>query len=66
MLIENDKILLNSEEAAKEFNQYFGHITDSLNLYESPDVRVCGGLDDIDNTVYKFRNHPSIVEIKER
>ena len=59
-------MLLNNEEVPKEFNQCFGHITDSLNLYESPEVRVCGGLDDIDNIVYKFRNHPNIVEIKER
>ena len=33
-------MLLNNEEIAKEFNQYFGHITDSLNLYERPDVSV--------------------------
>ena len=65
MLIENDKMLLNNEEVAKEFNQYFRHITDSLNLYELPDVRVCEGLHDIDNIVYKLRNHPSIVKIKE-
>ena len=25
-------MLLNNEEIAKEFNQYFGHITDSLNF----------------------------------
>ena len=31
MLIVNNKMLLNNEELAKEFNQYFGHITDSLN-----------------------------------
>ena len=30
MLIENDKMLLKNEEAAKEFNQYFGNITDPL------------------------------------
>ena len=66
MLNENDKMVLNNEEIAKEFNQYFAHITDSLNLYEFPDVRVSEGLDDIDNIVYKFRNHPSIVKIEER
>ena len=33
MLIENDKMLLKNEEVAKEFNQYFGHITDSLDLF---------------------------------
>ena len=66
MFIENDKVLLKNEEAAKEFNQYFGHITDSLDLYEYPDVTFCEGLGDIDNIVYKFRNHPSIIKIKER
>ena len=66
MLIENDKMLLKNEEVAKEFNQYLGHITDALDLYELPDVRVCEGLNDIDNTVYKFRNHPSIIKIKEQ
>ena len=60
MLIENDKMLLKNEEVAKEFNQYFGHITDSLDLYEFLDLRVCKGLDDIDNIFYKCRNHPSI------
>ena len=66
MLIENDKMLLKNAEVAKEFNKYFGHITDSLDLYEFPDVRVSEGRDDIDNIVYKFRNHPSIIKIKER
>ena len=63
MLIENDKMLLKNKEV---FNQYFGHITDSLDLYEFPHEKVCEGLDDIDNVVYKFRNHPSIVKIKEQ
>ena len=27
-----------------QFNQYFGHITDSLDLYEFPDEKVCEGL----------------------
>ena len=45
---------------------YWLYITDSLNLYEFPDVRVCEGLDDIDNIDYRSRNHPSIVKIKER
>ena len=66
MFIENNKMLLKNEEVAKEFNQYSGHITDSLDLYEFPEVRVCKGLDDVDNIVYKFRNHPSNIKIKER
>ena len=66
MLIENDKMLLKNEEVGKVFNQYFGHITDSLDLYEFPGENVCEGLDDIDNIVYEFRNRPSIVKIKEQ
>ena len=66
MLIENDQMSLKNEEVAKEFHQYFGHITDSPDLYEFPDVRVCEGRDDVDNIVYKFRNHPSIIKIKKR
>ena len=38
-----------NEEITKEYNQYFRHITDFLNLYEFSDVRICEGLDDIDN-----------------
>ena len=43
MLIESDKMLLKNEEVGKVFNQYFGHITDSLDLYEFPDEKVCEG-----------------------
>ena len=51
MLIENDKMLLKNEEVGKVFTQYFGHIIDSLDLYEFPDENVCEGLDDIDNSL---------------
>ena len=39
-------------------------LTDSLNLYEFPDVKICEGLDEIDNIVYKFTNHPNIIKVK--
>ena len=39
-------MLLKNEEVAKEFNQYFGHITDSLDLYEFSYMKVCEGPDD--------------------
>ena len=41
MLIENDKMLLKNKEVGKEFIQHFGHITDSLDLYEFPYETVC-------------------------
>ena len=59
-------MLLKNEEVGKVFNQYFGHVTGSLDLYEFPDEKVCEEQDDIDKIVYKFRNHPSIVKIKEQ
>ena len=46
MLIKNCKMLLKKEAVAKEFNQYFGYITDSFDLYEFPDAKVCEGLDE--------------------
>ena len=61
MLFENDKLLLENQEVAKEF----GHIIDSLDLYEFPDGSVCKGLDDIDNIAHKISNHLSIIKIKE-
>ena len=45
MLLGKDKMLKKNEEVAKEFNQYYGHIPDSLNLYESPYEKVSEGLD---------------------
>ena len=66
MLIENGKMLPKNEEVAKEFNQYFGHIIDFLDLYEFLDEKVCELPDDADNKVFKFRNHTSIVKIKEQ
>ena len=55
-----------SEEVVKEFNQHFGHITDFLGLNEFSDEKVRKGLDDNDNINCKFKNHPSIVKIKEQ
>ena len=48
MLIKNDKLLLKNEEVAKEFNQYFGNIIDSFDLYEFPYGKVSEGLGDTD------------------
>ena len=44
-------MLLQNEEVAKEFNQYFEHITDSFDLYEFSCEEVSEGVDDIGNIV---------------
>ena len=46
MLIEKNKMLLKNELVGNEFNQYFEHITNSLDLCEFPYEKVCEGLDD--------------------
>ena len=56
-------MLLKYEELAKQFNQYIGHITDSLVLLEFPSEK-CEGLNDINDIVFKFKNHLSIIKIK--
>ena len=35
-------------------------------LLEFPNEKVCEGLDDVDNIVYRFKNHPSIAKFSER
>ena len=64
MLIEIDKMLLKNEEVAKEFNQYFGHATDSLDLYEFPYEKVCEWLNYIDDIVCKFRILSSTAKLR--
>ena len=48
---------------AKGFNQYFGHITNSLVAYEFPSEK-CERLHEIENIVIKFNKHRSIMKIK--
>ena len=62
MLIKKDKMLLTNEEVAKEFNQYFGHINDSLDLYGSFYEKFWEELVHIDSIVCKFTNHQKIKE----
>ena len=45
----------------KDFNQYFGHITNSLVECEFTSEK-CQRLDDIENIIFKFKNHRSIMK----
>ena len=66
-LIENGKILSNDEEIAECFNEYFTHITDSLDI--DPLFKVVHEQQTIDEMVLraidKYKDHPSIVVIKQ-
>ena len=48
---------------AKDFNQYFGHITNSLVTYEFPSEK-CERLHETENIAIKFNKHRSIMKIK--
>ena len=64
ILIENNKMILDSKSVSDEFNNYFSQIVDSLELHEFPSEIYGDGTDDIANIIAKFRTHPSIVKIK--
>ena len=65
MLIENDKMILDSGSVSEKFNNYFSQIVDSLDLYEFPSKPRSEYADEIYNIVSKLKTHPSIVKIKE-
>ena len=48
MLIVKEKFLLKNQAIASEFNEYFGQIVDSFELYHYPSRKVNGLIDDID------------------
>ena len=64
MLIENDKMILYNESVSENFNNYFSQIVDSLGLFEFPSKLRREYADKMDNTVSKFKTHPSIVKNK--
>ena len=64
MHIKNDKMILDNESVSEKFNNYFSQIVDSLDLYEFPSKPRREYAGEIDNIVWKFKTHPSIIKIK--
>ena len=66
-MVENDKILSNDKEIAECFKNYFSDVTRSLDIKEwpTPDDNAIF-YDDVDKAINKYKNHPSIVKIKEK
>ena len=56
-------MLLKNEEVAKQFHQYFGHITDSLDLYEFLYEKVYEGLDDMGNNNIDILVNLEIIQV---
>ena len=58
------KILLQNKQLASQFNEYFGQIIDSLELYNYPCNNIDALVNDIDCITLKFTSHLSIKNIK--
>ena len=69
MLTENGELGLKNNKVAETFNEYFGTIVEVLDLYSWKDnselLSNTKSFDRINNIVKKYRNHPSIKNIKE-
>ena len=55
-----NKILLQNKQLASQFNEYFGQIIDSLELYDYPCNNIDGLVNDIDCVMLKLTSHLSI------
>ena len=66
-LIENDEIISNDIQVAETMNDFFSNSVEKLNIkgYEITSNYEMGN-DNILNIINKFKNHPSILKIKER
>ena len=65
-LIENDELVRDDKEIAKIFNEFFINITKKLNLNKPPSDNLHEATSPPNWNILKFRNHPSILKIKER
>ena len=66
MLSENGELILKNKETANTFNDHFGSIVDNLGLdhWEDHSPSPTKGVDRIDNIIKRYKNHPSIKNIK--
>ena len=66
-LIDGDNIISTEKQVAETMNHFFSNAVNSLKIKGfKPDDTVNEGLDDINKIVSKFKNHSSIIKIKQR
>ena len=70
ILVENDEIIKDDKRNTEIMNSYFINITDNLHMPEftTENVPTNTGdecIDPIDNIIYKYSKHPSILKIKD-
>ena len=66
MLSENGELILKNKKIANTFNDHFRSIVVNLDLdhWEDHSVSPTKGVDRIDNIIKRYKNHPSIKNIK--
>ena len=66
MLSENVELILKSKEIANNFNDHFRSNVDDLSLdhWDGHSLSLTKGSDRIDNIIKRYRNYPSIQNIK--
>ena len=67
VLVENENIIIDDKMICEIFNSYFVNITDTLPITAPPesDVEITSTTDRVLHSIQKYRNHPSIIRIKE-
>ena len=68
-LVNNNRILSDDREICDIFNKFFVNVIPNLNIHEFTNSdnlheHVIG--DSVQSILYKYRNHPSIIKIKEK
>ena len=67
LLVENDSIISDEQSIAEHFNNYFVHITDTLDIKEWPTNAQLESFEDKPSkAISKYSNHPSILMINEQ
>ena len=66
ILLENDNIISEDPKVAEIFNDFFGKTVENLNIKGyNIDHATLENVDIVSNAIDKFKNHPSILRIKE-
>ena len=63
-LIENEKVVSDERELVKIFNKYFSSIVPNFDIQRPSSITLHD--DPVLNAIKKFKNHPSILEIKKQ
>ena len=63
---EGNEVITDDRKLTQTFNEYFVNILSNLGITSFHENNVDVNNDNIDNTITKFKGHPSIVDIKEQ